>query len=106
MIFAISMLSRITPHKLLLTAITPSKLRLMLKATASHWRGPGEPELTSATAPEHFIQLESVDVVGPLPFISGLATAQNNLRPATQSVMPFEPTAEFARNGVNVETMS
>jgi len=75
-IFAISMLSRITPHKLLLTAITPSKLRLMLKATAS------------------------------LPFISGLATVQNNLRPATQSVMPFEPTAEFARNGVNVETMS
>jgi S1/P1 Nuclease len=32
-----------------------------------HWRSPGEPALATATAPEHFIQLETIDKLGPLP---------------------------------------
>jgi hypothetical protein len=31
------------------------------------WRSPAEPELSYAQAPEHFIDLETADVVGPLP---------------------------------------
>ncbi len=31
------------------------------------WRSPAEPELNYAQAPEHFIDLETADVVGPLP---------------------------------------
>lgn len=31
------------------------------------WRSPGEPELNAAQAPEHFINLESADALGPLP---------------------------------------
>lgn len=31
------------------------------------WRSPGEPELNAAQAPEHFIDLELVDPLGPLP---------------------------------------
>lgn len=31
------------------------------------WRSPGEPELNAAQAPEHFIDLELADVLGPLP---------------------------------------
>jgi hypothetical protein len=47
-----------------------------------HWRGSLEPELATATAPEHFIQLESVDEVLPvLPrgrydYVRALAVAQ------------------------------
>ena len=47
-----------------------------------HWRGTLEPELAAATAPEHFIQLESVDAVLPvLPrkrydYVRALAMAQ------------------------------
>jgi hypothetical protein len=47
-----------------------------------HWRGQLEPELAAASAPEHFIQLESVDVVLPvLPrtrydYVRALAVAQ------------------------------
>ncbi len=47
-----------------------------------HWRGTLEPELATATAPEHFIQLESVDAVLPvLPrgrydYVRALAVAQ------------------------------
>lgn len=31
------------------------------------WRSPGEPELNAAQAPEHFIDLELADALGPLP---------------------------------------
>jgi hypothetical protein len=31
------------------------------------WRSPAEPELSSAQAPEHYIDLEYADLVGPLP---------------------------------------
>jgi hypothetical protein len=31
------------------------------------WRSPGEPELVTAQAPEHFIDLELADILGPLP---------------------------------------
>jgi hypothetical protein len=31
------------------------------------WRSPGEPELVAAQAPEHFIDLELADALGPLP---------------------------------------
>jgi hypothetical protein len=47
-----------------------------------HWRGSLEPQLATATAPEHFIQLESVDAVLPvLPrgrydYVRALALAQ------------------------------
>ncbi len=42
------------------------------------WRSPAEPELSYAQAPEHFIDLETADVVGPLPrrrsdFLNALA---------------------------------
>ncbi len=31
------------------------------------WRSPAEPELSAAQAPEHFIDLELADALGPLP---------------------------------------
>lgn len=31
------------------------------------WRSPGEPELNAAQSPEHFIDLELADALGPLP---------------------------------------
>jgi hypothetical protein len=45
------------------------------------WRSSAEPELNAAQAPEHFIDLEWADLVGPLPrrrydFIRALAAAQ------------------------------
>ena len=45
------------------------------------WRSPAEPELNAAQAPEHFIDLEYADLIGPLPrrrydFIRALAAAQ------------------------------
>ena len=45
------------------------------------WRNPTEPELNAAQAPEHFIDMEWADLVGPLPrkrydFVRALAAAQ------------------------------
>ena len=45
------------------------------------WRSPAEPELNAAQAPEHFIDLEYADLIGPLPrrrydYIRALAAAQ------------------------------
>jgi hypothetical protein len=45
------------------------------------WRSSAEPELNAAQAPEHFIDLEYADLIGPLPrrrydFIRALAAAQ------------------------------
>ncbi|MGP8258665.1 MAG: S1/P1 nuclease [Acidobacteriaceae bacterium] len=55
------------------------------------WRSPAEPELNAAQAPEHFIDLEYADLVGPLPrrrydYIRALAAAQ----PA-QPTIPLTP---------------
>jgi hypothetical protein len=54
------------------------------------WRSPAEPELNYAQAPEHFIDLETADVVGPLPrrrsdFLNLLA-AYRAAHPAQASV--------------------
>jgi hypothetical protein len=53
-----------------------------------HWRGSGEPELTLATAPEHYIALETVDPLFPqgLPrnrydYIRALALDQAKAQP-------------------------
>jgi hypothetical protein len=72
-----------------------------------HWRGPGEPELTSATAPEHFIQLESVDLVGPLPrnrydYVRELAVAQAShpdmvLTAEKLGMQPYQATEVWER---------
>jgi hypothetical protein len=32
-----------------------------------HWRGPGEPQLASESAPDHFIAMERVSLLGTLP---------------------------------------
>ena len=45
------------------------------------WRSPAEPELVAAQAPEHFIDLELADRLGPLPrkrfdYIAALAILQ------------------------------
>jgi hypothetical protein len=48
-----------------------------------HWRGAGEPALAKASAPEHFIQMESLSVINGLPrnrydYVRALATAQTS----------------------------
>jgi hypothetical protein len=45
------------------------------------WRSPAEPELNAAQAPDHFIDFEYADVIGPLPrrrydFIAALTAAE------------------------------
>lgn len=45
------------------------------------WRSPAEPELSAEQAPDHFIDLEYADVIGPLPrrrydYISALTAAE------------------------------
>jgi len=64
------------------------------------WRSPGEPELNAAQAPEHFIDLESADALGPLPrhrldfeakvFASGQ-------RPEKIGLQPWEATEVWER---------
>lgn len=46
-----------------------------------HWRGVGEPALTKASAPEHYIQMESLGLIGSLPknrydYVRAMAVAQ------------------------------
>ncbi len=55
------------------------------------WRSPAEPELNAAQAPEHFINLETADALGPLPhkrldfeakvFAAGQSPAKIGLQP-------------------------
>lgn len=64
------------------------------------WRSPSEPELNSAQAPEHFIDLELADALGPLPrrrldfeakvFASGQ-------RPEKIGLQPWEATEIWQR---------
>jgi hypothetical protein len=64
------------------------------------WRSPAEPELNAAQAPEHFIDLEPADALGPLPrnrldfeakvFASGQ-------RPEKIGLQPWEATEVWER---------
>ena len=64
------------------------------------WRSPAEPELNAAQAPEHFIDLEPADALGPLPrkrldfeakvFASGQ-------RPEKIGLQPWEATEIYER---------
>ena len=67
------------------------------------WRSPAEPELNAAQAPEHFIDLEWADFVGPLPrrrydFIRALAAAQ-----AAHPGIPLTPEKVGLQPYVTVE---
>ncbi len=73
------------------------------------WRSPAEPELSAAQAPEHFIDLELADMVGPLPrrrydFIAALYAAglthpaeAKELRPEKVGLQPYVTVEVFER---------
>ena len=71
------------------------------------WRSPAEPELNAAQAPEHFIDLEYADLIGPLPrrrydFIRALAAAQPKhpdipLTPEKVGLQPYVTDEVFER---------
>ena len=73
------------------------------------WRSPTEPELSSAQAPEHFIDFEIADMVGKLPrrryeFIGGLYAAKSKhpemvaeLRPEKAGLQPYVTTEVYER---------
>ena len=71
------------------------------------WRSPAEPELNAAQAPEHFIDLEYADLVGPLPrrrydYIRALAAAQPKhpdiqLTPEKVGLQPYVTTEVYER---------
>jgi hypothetical protein len=64
------------------------------------WRSPAEPELAAAQAPEHFIDLEPADALGPLPHrrldfeASVFAAGQ---RPEKVGLQPWEATEVWER---------
>ena len=64
------------------------------------WRSPAEPELNSAQAPEHFIDLEPADALGPLPHkrfdFEALAYAKGD-RPDRIGLQPWETTEVWER---------
>ena len=64
------------------------------------WRSPAEPELNSAQAPEHFIDLEPADALGPLPhrrfdFLAKVYAAGQN--PSRIGLQPWEATEVWER---------
>lgn len=71
------------------------------------WRSPAEPELSTAQAPEHFIDMEYADLVGPLPrrrydYIRALAAAQAKhpdlvLTPEKVGLQPYVTTEVYER---------
>jgi hypothetical protein len=71
------------------------------------WRSPAEPELSAAQAPEHFIDLEYADRIGPLPrnrfdYIRALAVAQAKhpdlpLAPDKVGLQPYETNELYER---------
>ena len=64
------------------------------------WRSPGEPELNAAQAPEHFIDLELADALGPLPRrrLDFEATAfAAGQRPEKIGLQPWEATEVWER---------
>lgn len=64
------------------------------------WRSPGEPELNAAQAPEHFINLETTDAIGPLPH-RRLAYEEKlfaaGLRPEKVGLLPWETVEVWQR---------
>jgi len=64
------------------------------------WRSPAEPELVAAQAPEHFIDLEPADALGPIPHkrldfeASVFASGQ---RPEKIGLQPWEATEIWER---------
>lgn len=73
-----------------------------------HWRSPAAPQLTIATAPEHYIQLETVDAMLPtLPrdrydYVRGLALAQASQPDQTVTVekvglQPYQAVEVYER---------
>jgi hypothetical protein len=71
------------------------------------WRSPAEPELSAAQAPEHFIDLEYADLIGPLPrnrfdYIRELAVAQAKhpdlpLAPDKVGLQPYQTNELYQR---------
>ena len=64
------------------------------------WRSPAEPELVAAQAPEHFIDLEPADALGPLPprrldFEARVFAA--GLRPEKVGLQPWAATEVWQR---------
>ncbi len=64
------------------------------------WRSPAEPELSAAQAPEHFIDLEPADKLGPLPrkrfdFLAKVYAAGE--RPETIGLLPWEADEVWER---------
>jgi hypothetical protein len=64
------------------------------------WRSPAEPELSAAQAPEHFIDLEPADALGPLPrnrleFEARVFAAGE--RPEKIGLQPWEATEVWER---------
>ena len=64
------------------------------------WRSPAEPELSAAQAPEHFIDLEPADALGPLPrkrldFEARVFAAGE--RPEKIGLQPWETTEVWER---------
>jgi hypothetical protein len=64
------------------------------------WRSPAEPELNAAQAPEHFIDLELADALGPLPHrrldFEAMAFAAGQ-RPEKIGLQPWEATEVWER---------
>jgi hypothetical protein len=64
------------------------------------WRSPAEPELNAAQAPEHFIDLEPADVLGPLPRnrldFEGKVFASGQ-RPEKIGLQPWQTTEVWER---------
>jgi hypothetical protein len=71
-----------------------------LGSEPDRWRSPAEPELNAAQAPEHFINLESADALGPLPrrrldFEARVFAAGQ--RPEKIGLQPWETTEVWER---------
>jgi hypothetical protein len=64
------------------------------------WRSPGEPELNAAQAPEHFIDMELADALGPLPrrrLDFEAAVFASGQRPEKIGLQPWEATEVWQR---------
>jgi hypothetical protein len=64
------------------------------------WRSPGEPELVAAQAPEHFIDLEPADALGPLPhkrFDFMLKAYAAGQKPDRIGLQPWQATEVWER---------
>ncbi len=64
------------------------------------WRSAGEPELNAAQAPEHFIDLEPADALGPLPrrrLDFEAAVFASGQRPEKIGLQPWEATEVWER---------